>query len=143
MFAEYRSPPFKKPLVRLLFLSFFWNICRLIGIKVSLIEVKQKRLSSKGGRLMDEENKLELFKSQDVMIKTEVRTLQDFEEAVPESLPSKVHFTVTIQRDLNDKFLEIMLAYQSKFPYGKVYKHYVLQLIIDEVHTRMKKQNLL
>lgn len=92
---------------------------------------------------MDDDSQLELLKHQDVIINTEVKTLKDFEEAVPASLPPKVHFTVTIQRELNDKFLEIMLAYQTKFPYGKVYKHYVLQLIIDEVHTRMKKQNLL
>lgn len=92
---------------------------------------------------MNNSGGLPIIKSQDTMISSSPRTLQDYEEAIPKTLPSKVHFTVTIQRELNQKFNEIMCHYQTKFPYGKVYKHYVLQLIIDEVHSRMKKQNLL
>lgn len=69
----------------------------------------------------------------------------EFEEsdAIEMGTTSKVAFTVTIQAPINHKFNEIWAHYQSKHKYGKVYKHQVLQLIIDEVHTSMKAKNLL
>lgn len=67
----------------------------------------------------------------------------DQSEAIEEGTKSKVAFTVQIQTPINQKFNEIWAHYQSKHSYGKVYKHQVLQLIIDEVHTRMKAQRLL
>ena len=69
----------------------------------------------------------------------------EFEEsdAIEMGTTSKVAFTVTIQAPINHKFNEIWVYYQSKHKYGKVYKHQVLQLIIDEVHTSMKAKNLL
>lgn len=72
-----------------------------------------------------------------------LRTREELEDAIPELLPSKVAFTVTIQRPINDKFNEIWSYYQLKHQYGKVYKHQVLQLIIDEVHTNMKGKRLI
>lgn len=71
-----------------------------------------------------------------------IKPMEEWEEIIPLGTKAKVNFTVTIQSDINHKFNEIMAHYQSRFVYGKVYKHYVLQLIIDEVHTRMKKQGI-
>lgn len=69
----------------------------------------------------------------------------EFEElnAIDEGTPTKVAFTVTIQSPMNDKFNEIWAYYQSKHSYGRVYKHQVLQLIIDEVHAKMKSNRLI
>lgn len=64
-------------------------------------------------------------------------------EAIEKGIVSKVAFTVTIQAPINQKFNEIWSYYQLKHKYGKVYKHQVLQLIIDEVHNNMKAKNLL
>ena len=77
--------------------------------------------------------------SDDVFLKS----MAQWEEIIPPTAKAKVNFTVTIQNDINTKFNEIMAHYQSRFTYGKVYKHYVLQIIIDEAHTRMKKQGLI
>lgn len=68
---------------------------------------------------------------------------EELEEAILTGLPSKVAFTVTIQAPINHKFNEIWAYYQSKHQYGKVYKHQILQLIIDEVHTSMVAKNLI
>ena len=76
-------------------------------------------------------------------IPKEIRTREEWAEIIPEGTKSKVNFTVSIQSDLNDKFQDILVHYQSKHKYGKVYKHQVLQLIIDEVHNRMKAQRLI
>jgi hypothetical protein len=82
-----------------------------------------------------------VFKETDVdFIPKEMRTKEDWSEIIPEGTKSKVNFTVSIQSDINDKFNEIMIYYQTQHKYGKVYKHLVLQLIIDEVHTRMKSK---
>lgn len=67
----------------------------------------------------------------------------ELEEAISTGTISKVAFTVTIQSPINDKFNEIWAHYQLKHQYGKVYKHQVLQLIIDEVHTNMKAKKLI
>jgi hypothetical protein len=60
-----------------------------------------------------------------------------------EKTNKKVAFTVTIQEDFNSKFNEIVDYYQSKNKYGRVYKHQILQLIIDETHTRMKGNRII
>ena len=67
---------------------------------------------------------------------------EDLTEAILSGTKSKVSFTVTMQADINQKFNEIWGYYQAKHKYGKVYKHQVLQLIIDEVHNKMKGQGL-
>lgn len=72
-----------------------------------------------------------------------IRTREELEEAIPKGIPSKCAFTVNIQTSINTKFNEIWAYYQSKHNYGKVYKHQVLQLIIDEVHTNMKAKRLI
>jgi hypothetical protein len=76
-------------------------------------------------------------------IPVEIRSREEWAEIIPEGTKSKVNFTVSIQSDINDKFQDIMVHYQSKHKYGKVYKHQVLQLIIDEVHNKMKAQRLI
>jgi hypothetical protein len=65
------------------------------------------------------------------------------EEVILEGTKSKVAFTVTLQKPINDKFNEIWSYYQSKHKYGRVYKHQVLQLIIDEVHNNLKSKRLI
>jgi hypothetical protein len=72
-----------------------------------------------------------------------LRTKDEWLEIIPEGLKSKVNFTVSIDREFNDKFNDIFVHYQSKHKYGKVYKTQVLQLIIDEVYTRMHGQRLI
>ena len=72
-----------------------------------------------------------------------LRTMDDWAEIIPEGTRSKVNFTVSISSQTNIKFQEIMVHYQNKFSYGRVYKHMVLQMVIDEVHERMKRQGLL
>lgn len=67
----------------------------------------------------------------------------DPSEAILKGTPSKVNFTVSIQTPINNKFNEIHAYYQLKHQYGKVYKHQVLQLIIDEVYNNMKGKRLL
>jgi hypothetical protein len=67
---------------------------------------------------------------------------EDLTEAILSGTKSKVAFTVTMQADINQKFNEIWGYYQAKHKYGKVYKHQVLQLIIDEVHNKMKDKGL-
>jgi len=72
-----------------------------------------------------------------------LRTIEDWAEIIPEGTKSKVHFTVSMPSDTDRKFKEIMVHYQNKFPLGKVYKHYVISLIVNEVHERMRRANLL
>lgn len=68
---------------------------------------------------------------------------EDLADVILKGSPSKVAFTVTMQADINQKFNEIWGYYQAKHKYGKVYKHQVLQLIIDEAHNKLKAQRLL
>jgi hypothetical protein len=93
-------------------------------------------LKAKGGLLMSNDSEFKANTGQ-------LRTMEELLEAIPEPRPSKVSFTVTIQSSMNDKFNEIWAHYQTKHSYGRVYKNQVLQLIIDEVHSRMKGQRLL
>lgn len=69
----------------------------------------------------------------------ELRTKDEWAEIIPEGTKSKVHFTVTMSSDTDIKFKEIMVYYQNRFSLGRVYKHYVLQMVINEVYERMKK----
>jgi hypothetical protein len=73
----------------------------------------------------------------------ELRTMEDWAEIIPQGTKSKVHFTVTMSSDTDIKFKEIMVYYQNRFSLGRVYKHYVLQMVINEVYEKMKKQKLL
>lgn len=67
---------------------------------------------------------------------------EDRSEAIEIGTKSKVAFTVTMQADINQKFNEIWGYYQAKHKFGRVYKHQVLQAIIDDVHSRMKDKGL-
>lgn len=73
---------------------------------------------------------------------SELRTMQDWAEIIPEGTKSKVAFTVNMASQTNVKFNEILVYYQNRYTYGKVYKHVVIAMIIEEVYDRMKKQGL-
>lgn len=73
---------------------------------------------------------------------SELRTMQDWAEIIPEGTKSKVAFTVNMASQTNAKFNEILVYYQNRYTYGKVYKHVVIAMIIEEVYERMKKQGL-
>lgn len=104
-----------------------------LGIKEKPLEVKDEPLEPISD-LMD-------TKSYDVdLIPPELRTKDDWAEIIPTGIKSKVHFTVSIATPTNDKFNDIMMYYQTKMgPIAKVYKHLVLQLIINEAWERLRR----
>lgn len=67
---------------------------------------------------------------------------EDRSEVILSGTKSKIAFTVTMQTEINQKFNEIWGYYQAKHRFGRVYKHQVLQAIIEDVHSRMKDKGL-
>jgi hypothetical protein len=98
-------------------------------------EVKQERTEIK-------QNPLEI-KPQDIdLIPPNLRTKEQWAEIIAEGTKSKAHFTVTIPKGTNDKFNDLMVYYDNKFALGRVYKHYVLSIIIHDHWNTLKRQGL-
>ena len=76
------------------------------------------------------------------LIPPHLRTKEQWAEIIAEGTKSKAHFTVTIPKGTNDKFNDLMVYYDNKFALGRVYKHYVLSIIIHDHWNTLKRQGL-
>jgi hypothetical protein len=112
----------------------------IVGVKDEPLEAMQEPLKAMQEPL-EPINEVMNYKGYDVdLIPPELRTMDEWTEIIPEGTKSKVHFTVSIATPINDKFNEVMMYYQTKMgPIARVYKHMVLQLIINEAWERLRR----
>lgn len=64
-------------------------------------------------------------------------------QAILESSTKKEPFAIKVDKSYLQKFNEIFGHYQTQMKYGKLYKHQIFMLIVDEAWNRLKQQNKL